>query len=228
MNYDKNKEVLRKLYEQKGLIDNFKRDSEYLEKAFNKIAKIWLSNLEQICEIKYLMIAEAPLWGAKESYIYNPNTPNTQFFHKSDLESILYDKSIHDKQDFINQCNKIGLLIVDISPFALNTEDTIINYRRKSKNNPYGLTKIEYQQLIKDTLPTFLELKIKAVTPKASDNIKVFFRYVRVKKRFQDIIADTLTLYNLVRSINDISEISQQGGGINRIKLRILFDLYQQ
>ena len=219
MNYDKNKEVLRKLYEQKGLISNFKKDSEYLEKAFHKITKMWLSNLDQIHEVKYLMIAEAPLWGAKESYIYNPGTPNTQFFYKNDLESVLDNIAICDKRSFITKCNEIGLLVVDISPFALNAINTIINYNRKSQNNPYGITKSEYNQLIKETLPFFFESKIQVIVPKISVNIKVFFRYARVKKALQSIVSDTLINNGLIQSQSDILEISNPAGGIDRYKL---------
>ena len=74
------------------------------------------------------------------------------------------------------------------SPFALNSEDTLINYCNKSKLNPYELTKHKYRDLVELTIPTFFEEKIKAISLKKSDNIKVFYRYVRVKKRFNDII----------------------------------------
>lgn len=77
---------------------------------------------------------------------------------KSDLEYVLGTK-IRDKAEFIDRCNQIGLLIIDISPFALNTEDTTINYRRKSKLNPHGITKREYRLLIQETLPTFFDCK---------------------------------------------------------------------
>ena len=225
MDYKESKEILRKFYEQKGLTANFEKDNEYLEKAFNKIIDIWLDNLAQIREVKYLMIAEAPLWGCKESYIYNPDTPNTQFFHKCDLEIALNGITICNKRDFIDCCNKIGLLIIDISPFALNTEDTIVNYRPKSQSNPYGITKIEYQRLIRDTLPMFFEEKIKAFAPRRSDDIKVFFRYARVKDTFCDIVADCLIYYDVIKLSDEILEISQQGGGIDRIKFKKIINL---
>ena len=224
MDSEKNMEILRRLYVLKGLTANFEQDNKYLENAFSKITKIWFANLAKIREVKFLMIAEAPLWGKNESYIYNPDTPNTQFFHKSDLERVLNNVTISDKRDFINRCNEIGLLIIDISPFALNTEDTIINYRRKSQNNPYGITKNEYRQLIQDTIPTFFENKIKSVAQRKSDKIKVFFRYARVKDTFQDIIANTLIVYGLIRSKSDILEIAQQGGGIDRKKFMALIN----
>lgn len=159
MEYNKNGQILREFYARHDLTDCFERDNAYLESAFDEINRIWFDNLCKIDEVNYLMIAEAPLWGKSKSYIYNPATPFTQFFQKSDLEYVLNTK-IRDKAEFIDRCNQIGLLIIDISPFALNTEDTIINYRGKSKQNPYGITKREYRLLIQETLPTFFDCKI--------------------------------------------------------------------
>lgn len=209
MNYKKSKEVLRNFYTQNNIINHFEKDNEYLEQAFNEITDIWFSNLDQIEKVKYLMIAEAPLWGQAKSYIYNSETKFTQFFFKSDLEYIL-NAIIDDKTDFIKQCNEIGLLIIDLSPFALNPTDTTINYRTINQS--------QYVNLIKYTIPTFFEEKIKAISSKKSENIKVFFRYARVKNAFQNIIADTLIDYNLISSQNDILEISNQAGGIDRTK----------
>jgi len=77
----------------------------------------WLSS--QIESVNYLMLAEAPLWGETKKYIYNPDINNSQFFYRSDLEDIL-NKHIADKKEFIQVCNEIGLLIVDISPKIQN------------------------------------------------------------------------------------------------------------
>lgn len=218
MEYDKNGQILREFYARHDLTDCFERDNAYLESAFDEINRIWFDNLCKIDEVNYLMIAEAPLWGKSKSYIYNPATPFTQFFQKSDLEYVLGTK-IRDKAEFIDRCNQIGLLIIDISPFALNTENTIINYRRKSKQNPYGITKREYRQLIRETLPTFFDCKIKELAPKASSNIKVFFRYARVKNTLGNIVTDTLVRHNIINSSSEITDITQKGGNIKRIRL---------
>jgi len=160
------------------------------------------------------MIAEAPLWGKDKSYIYNPETKNTSFFYKSDLEYVL-NIQIADKQDFINCCNEIGLLIIDISPFALNTEDTIINYRSISAS--------QYRKLVRNTFPFYFEQKLRAVSKKKSDFIKVFFRYARVKKRFLPLISEALIDCRFIKSANEILEISQRGGNMNRMKFKVLF-----
>ena len=125
MDYSRCKQILHDFYSENGIIDHFERDNLYLEKAFHEINEMWFRNLECIKEVKYLMIAEAPLWGKDKSYIYNPETKNTQFFQKKDLERVI-GLNVYNKLDFLNYCNKMGLLIIDISPFAFNTEDTII------------------------------------------------------------------------------------------------------
>ena len=213
MNYNDNKQVLKDFYAQNGILEQFEKDNDYLEAAFHEITNIWFQNLEQIGEVRYLMIGEAPLWGKSKNYIYNPDTRNTQFFQKSDLEHITNLKIIN-KPDFINRCNETGLLIIDISPFALNPKDTTINYR--------NISEYQYHELVKKTIPTFFEEKIKAICPKKATSIKVFFRYMRVQKYFKGIISEVLIKHQIINSENEISEISQQGGGIDRMKFDLI------
>ena len=211
MDYSQSKEILKDFYNKNLIIENFERDNQYLETAFNATTEIWLNNLARIKEVRYLMIAEAPLWGSSKNYIYNPTTQFTQFFHKGDLEYIL-NITIKDKADFINRCNEIGLLVIDISPFPLNTIDTSINYRT--------ISKFQYRELVEKTIPVFFEEKIKAISFKKSDEIKVFFRYARVQRNFQDLIAKVLIRNLFIRSETDIMEIFQQGGGIDKLKFK--------
>jgi len=172
-------------------------------------------NLGEIEKVNYLMIAEAPLWGKVKKYIYNPEINNSQFFYRSDLGDIL-GKHIPDKQTFIKVCNEIGLLIVDISPFPLNPNDTSINYR--------DLTKSQYREMVSLTIPTYFERKITAIGNKKSKNIKVFFRYGRVKENFQDLIAKVLVSNKYIKTSNEIEDISKNGGGIDKTKLgKIIF-----
>ncbi len=209
MNYSDNKNFLKTFYDQNGLSSKFDRDSNYLEKAFNEIHKIWLDNLCQIKTVNYLMIAEAPLWGKMKKYIYNPEINNSQFFYRSDLADIL-NRHVADKREFIKVCNEIGLLIVDISPFPLNENDTALNYR--------SVTPMQYRKLVSLTIPTFFERKIKAIATKKSTNIKTFFRYARVKNNFEDLISKVLIDNNIIKMQNEIGDISQNGGGIDKAK----------
>lgn len=215
MNYSNNKKILKSFYDQNGLLSKFDKDSIYLEEAFNDIYRIWLNNFNQIESVNYLMLAEAPLWGKDKKYIYNPDTNNSQFFYRSDLGDIL-NKHITDKREFITVCNEIGLLVVDISPFPLNPNDTAINYR--------SLKTAQYQQLVNLTIPTFFEEKIKLVADKKSANIKTFFRYARVKNSFGSIVSRVLIDNKIIKTQNDIGDISKNGGGIDKSKLRQIIE----
>lgn len=219
MDYSRCKQILHDFYSENGIIDHFERDNLYLEKAFHEINEMWFRNLECIKEVKYLMIAEAPLWGKDKSYIYNPETKNTQFFQRKDLERVI-GINVYNKLDFLNYCNKMGLLIIDISPFAFNTEDTIINYRNKTSNNPYGLTKYQYRGLIEQTLTTFFDIKIQQISLKKSTSIKIFYRYRRVMIQFNDLIYNSFVKYDFAINENELSDISKRGGGIDGFKFR--------
>lgn len=185
MEYDKNGQILREFYARHDLTDCFERDNTYLESAFDEINRIWFDNLYKIDEVNYLMIAEAPLWGKSKSYIYNPATPFTQFFQKSDLEYVLGTK-IRDKAEFIDRCNQIGLLIIDISPFALNTEDTTINYRRKSKLNPHGITKREYRLLFRKPCRHSFDCKTKETRSEGIERHQSIFPLCTGKKHVSE------------------------------------------
>lgn len=218
MNYKDNKRIIESFYDSLELANEFAGDNIYFESAFNEIDDLWTKNFEKIDKVNYLMLAEAPLWGQDKKYIYNPKTNNSQFFYRSDLEQIL-NINISDKREFIETCNKIGLLVMDISPFPLNTNDTRINYGKNVEGSK-KLTKKAYRDLVSRTIPTFFEKKMNLVSQKQSSNIKVFFRYTRVKNAFQDLISDILSENGLIKNQEDIGNISQQGGGIDRMKLK--------
>ena len=210
MEYSKNETILKDFYLKNGLTSRFDNDNLYLENAFNEINRIWTENLNEIEKVNFILIAEAPLWGQTRKYIYNPEINNSQFFYRSDLSDIL-NIQIANKLEFLKILNKIGLVVVDISPFPLNPKNTAINYRDLSIN--------QYRQLVSMTLPYFFNEKIKEISNKKSENCKVFFRYTRVKNIFEDLIIKTLVDHKMVTTIDELSDISQKGGGINKAML---------
>ena len=210
MEYCKNETILKDFYLKNGLTSRFDNDNLYLENAFNEINRIWTENLNEIEKVNFVLIAEAPLWGQTRKYIYNPAINNSQFFYRSDLSDIL-NIQIANKLEFLKILNKIGLVVVDISPFPLNPKNTAINYRDLSIN--------QYRQLVSMTLPYFFNEKIKEISNKKSENCKVFFRYTRVKNIFEDLIIKTLVDHKMITTIDELSDISQKGGGINKAML---------
>jgi hypothetical protein len=202
--------ILLDFYFQKKVDHHFKADEKYLSSAFEAIEKIWKHNYNQINSINYVMLSEAPLWGINKNYIYNPKVNNTQFFYRSDLEHCVKEK-IKDKVAFISKLNAIGFIILDISPFPLNEKGTTINYRAISTK--------DYKILLNKTLPLYFARKLSLISEKKSENMKIFYRYGRVKKAFNNLIAKIILEKGLINSENEIFDISQRGGGVNKIKL---------
>jgi len=210
MEWSELSKILLDFYSHKGIQKHFDKDEEYLSKAFSEIELIWINNYDKIDSIKLVMLSEAPLWGKIKKYVYNPKINNSQFFYRSDLEFAL-NKCIKDKQDFIDKLNSIGFMILDISPFPLNENDTIINYKQMPCS--------DYRILLKNTLPLYFAEKLDLINIKKSENIQLFYRYGRVRESFNDLISQTIIDKGLIKSTNEIGDISQIGGGINRQKL---------
>lgn len=208
--YNDHEAVLQKLSRDKNLTHRFKADNAYLKKAFKKIQRLWMKNLAKIRKVKYILIAEAPLWGKEKKYIYNPKASNTQFFHLNDLAEIT-NKEILDKKSFLKILNELGIIVVDIAPFALNEKITAINYRKLSKS--------EYTHLLESSFATYFETKLDMISKKKAKNVCVFYRYERVKKRFGRLIGDIFLKRKWVKDLSQIQVIMQKGGGINRMKL---------
>ena len=215
MSYRGNANVLRSFYAKYGLGYFFDRDNQYLESAFNDITRLWVENLDQINEVRFIMIAEAPLWGQVQKYIYNPNIKSSVFFYCNDLRDALHCE-IKDKRDFLLKCQDIGLVIVDISPFALNSRDTAITYREMGKK--------KYRQLVEHTIPSFFEKKIEAICAKKAKRVKVFFRYKTVKDTFQDLVSRVLIANDIIKSELDILDVSGDNMPMDRKKLRSIIN----
>jgi len=206
--------VLENLYKLMKISDkNFKKDRLYLNKAFPEMTKIWLSNFEKIDIVKYILIAEAPLWGESPIYIYNTETPFTQFFYKSDLEKAL-GISLCCKKRFLEKLNDIGFVIIDISPFALNNK-TKINYSKQTKGSK-KISPKNYKELVSATMPFYFEKKLELIKSKLNQKDPVvFFRYSRVQKAFENILSESLKRHNLIDDNSLISNIGMNGGGIS-------------
>jgi hypothetical protein len=164
------------------------------------------------------MIGEAPLWGANKKYIYNEQyDKNSLFFFPSNLEDL--GINVSSKKQLLDEFIKLGIIVLDISPYALNHNCTAINYS-ESIGSSTKLNKEQYLELIKATIPFYFNEKIKLISCKKSNDVKVFFRYKRVKEVFEDLVYDSLKQYELVDSKTDILDISKKGGGVDREKLR--------
>ncbi len=215
MNYNDNYSSLKSFYAEIGISEHFEKDNDYLKGAFEGIQHLWLQNFEKVDSVKCIMIGEAPLWGNDKSYIYNPETVNSQFFYREDLACLVTENcQLEDKTQFLERLNELGIVIVDISPFALNPENTEINYRILGRG--------AYKSLIQLSSPNYFEKKLDWVAKKSVPNVKVVFRYKRVKDLFQKIVGPMLVARK-ISTVDEIHHVSQRGGGIDRRKLKSLF-----
>jgi len=178
---------------------------KYFENAIIKIDNYWLSNFNKIDKINYILLGEAPLWQDKEKYFYNPNQALSNFFHYNDFpgEKPIFKKPLDKKKWLLNKFNEIGFLILDISPYPLDKNFTSIYYN--------SLNAYEYKILINGILNIYFSDKIDLIKPKLNKEIKVFFRYKRLKKSFKDSIINIFN--NKGITINRIIDISDSNRG---------------
>lgn len=202
---------LQQLYEEKEFGDSFIDDNSYLKSASVEAEIMWKQNLNQLTSIKFIIVGEAPLWGDKKNYIYNPNRHNTQFFTRNDLGKVL-GVSITNKVEFIEQCIQIGLLFIDAFPFALNKRFTKLNFQT--------MLEYDYRYLYEKTADSFFLNKLQTISSKCTTQTKVAFRYSRTKYYLNDLIERHFIQSNILQSINSpIITLSKQGGLINRMAL---------
>ncbi len=172
--------ALHDIYEEQNILSHFEHDEYYLKQAFEFTEKLWHEQFEKIDILKTIMISEAPLFGDKQTYIYNINAKPSAFFHFNDLEAfptyheIVQNprKPVEKKKTILDHFIKNGFLILDIFPFALNPNITKINYRR--------VNHIIYNKLLNKTKKCYLEPKIEMCLKKSKDTTLFLYRYQKL------------------------------------------------
>ena len=103
------KDTLTSLYGKNS--EKLDRDFNYLWDAFQHTEELWWENIREVGQVKYILIAEAPLYGEKRSYIYNPDfgrTPFLEFTHINFLSQKLGLKGIvSNKKDMLQSMDKV-------------------------------------------------------------------------------------------------------------------------
>ncbi len=211
LNWSKLAEILGRFYEAHGQGAHFNKDERYLREAFIAIESLWMDQLKAITSVRFVMLSEAPLWGDREQYVYNPESRFSQFFFKSDLECLLQRK-VQSKRNFIDELNNIGFLILDVSPFAFNCDNTVIDYKRMSK--------AQYRELLKAALDLHFGRKLELIVQNSVSPVRWFYRYRRVKEAIDSMVSHMLLDWGLITDASDVLDISKRGGGIDREKLK--------
>jgi hypothetical protein len=220
-------QLIRNVYDSHDLQDHFlNNDRSYLINAHCDIERIWQENFMNIEQVKYLLLSEAPLWGVNNSFIYHYSTSFTQFFYENDLLFALNRDLIHDSQEsisvkkerFINTLNDLGIVIIDVSPYALNST-TAINYSRNDVDT-LKLNPEEYRNLLSLSFEYYLSEKLRVVKEKINPNIalNIIYRYSRLYNLHQYVEPYLNNAFGENNFI--VNYIGQRGGGINRNILR--------
>jgi hypothetical protein len=170
--------VLKKIFSQKDFSESFNSFSNDIKQSFEAIEELWNKQYKKTRLIKYVMLSGAPNWGKNQNYIYNPNSNFTQYFFKQDLEAVL-NKTIPNKETFIEELTQMGFMILDLLPLSLEGRVTNISFRTLSPDIK--------QKLIELTYPNHFSKKQKLIQKKASDSIIYFFRYKYLIDTIKDI-----------------------------------------
>lgn len=216
-------EILKNIYQEQNILEFFNNDEKYLKNAFFVTEKLWMDQFNRIDNVEFVMISESPLFGDNKSYIYNPNTPFTAFFHFNDLEAFSKGKTTKKtsevymkKQIMFDLFCKNGFLILDIFPFSLNPKHTKLNYRNISNNL--------YLQLLETTTEHYLMPKLKLCLNKANKCIYFLYRYqglFNVTENHFEKILDKLSPKDKKYKIYTINGTNMS---LNRNKLKKLLD----
>ena len=113
--------------------------------AYQHTEDLWWDNIKKINDARYVLIAEAPLYGNKCSYIYNLDSKGTPFFGVSTTLKLLRlvgnETNVKNKKEMIQSLKDLGIVIIDIFPFAFNNE-TKYQYGKLNEKRRYSLAKL--------------------------------------------------------------------------------------
>lgn len=187
---------------------------QYLKDAFEFTERLWLKQFEKIEKINFVMISEAPLFGDKQKYFYNPNSQFSSFFYFKNIEAfnIKYSKEDYNKKEFVlEHLNQKGFLILDLYPLALNKYDTQINFN--------SITNKEYKFIFDELKKVYLIKKLELIKTKISEDVIFFYRYKRLKKKLGGILEEELIRLELIKKDADLDCINNNMS-IDKEKLR--------
>ena len=217
-------EELRELYHDWGIERYFDDDIKYFRQAFSFTSELWHTQYRLIENIKFVMIAEAPLYGDNKSYFYNPEADFTPFFWFNDIEAFLeegieqnYQTTVEKKQYVLEILKRKGFIIIDLFPFALNDNDTHINYQ--------SLTNSKYLSLLEKSYTGYLKPTLQLIRDKSHSQIRFFYRYRRVKNRVDDFVSKKLMENRLIQQTDEIATI---GGTNHPLNKNLLTEIIQQ
>ena len=210
--------VLDELYKKMAITKLTEMDRHYFKHSIMQTELRWGKAFAQMSEIRFVLLGEAPLFGEKESYFYNPASGATSFFTYKDAEVVCGEVSGSNKLsggvrerklNLISGLTNAGFLILDVYPFCFAPPLTAISYRQiEKKNHLLWLFKNTYLSWLKPKLN-----KIYALNP----SVHFGFRY---KNTFDNIGQCLDQELNQLGFLNDTTKSYHLGRNLNRNKLR--------
>jgi len=212
---------LQNLYQKYGCSEYFNSDFKYLSESIAQIEHLWEDSINKLTNVKLIILAEAPMWGDKERFFYNPEVGHSQFFYYSDLSGI-NQNVISSKKELIREFNNLGIVIIDFSPFPFNPEKTKLSYKSDKKGISKKISDQDYKKILIETSNEHFIRKLQIVKRKSGkedmSKINFCFRYERVRKNTQSLILPIIKTAGFSTG-NEITSISMDGGGVDRNKL---------
>jgi len=196
--------------------NRLRKDLDYLDEAYKTTEGLWRGQFEKMDRVLAVVLSEAPLFGRKKrTYFYNPKAKPTSFFYFNDAEAVAgkgfadgqeFESAQDRKQFLIDTLTRHGVLIIDLFPYALNPDDTAVNYR--------SLPQDHYVKLFRESARIWLRPRLDAVRRKAA-NPKFLFRY----KRVQDRLGQELRQLRLLRQDDEVTSIYGKNMALDRKRL---------
>lgn len=155
---------------------------DYLRNSFFTVEEMWERALDNYSKITAILIGEAPLFGSDQKYIYNTNTPQSSFLYASQLPGYSADKHGNGKVGLLNAMKDLGLVALDLYPFALNSNDTPTLSMKAFSSKKFDIT-------AEQVFEFYTRPKIDQLAKKYPDLI-VLCRYSRLAERTKKLLGE--------------------------------------
>ena len=204
-----------------GVVGLPARELKYYKYSLQQTEKVWTETFKKMKDIRFVLLGEAPLFGEKESYFYNPASGATSFFTYKDAEVICGEitgrnrlsQGLREKKlNLISGLCDAGFLILDVYPFCFTPPLTAISYRQIEKKN-------HLQWLFQKTFSSWLEPKlslIHSINPSAQFGFRYKNTYEHIGQAF-DVELHRLGFVNIK------TEPYHLGRNFNRKKVQKVF-----
>ena len=214
-------QVLEELFDRMGVVNTPASDFKYYKYSLARTEKVWTESFKKMKNIRFVLLGEAPLFGEKESYFYNPASGATSFFTYKDAEVICGEivgrnrliKGVRERKlNLITKLIDAGFLVLDVYPFCFTPPLTSISYRQIEKQN-------QLLWLFQKTYSTWLEPKLRMIHS-ISPSARFGFRY----KNTHDNIGQAFDAELLqIGFVNNKTEPYHLGRNLNRNKIQQIF-----